>query len=171
VINKILVLVLVCILVFPLSLSAKEKRGADLEIEKKYGPSVRGELITVKQNSLLLLSPEGADVSVLINDVVDIKIVKKSKALLGASIGLVAGATAGALYGAIEQPLSWGSPYYIVQEYYFAAIGAGIGLLIGGLGGAALTEDEKIQVKGKSDSEIQEILEKLRKKARVPDYN
>ena len=62
--NKILVLVIACILVFPLGLIAKDKPGADLLIVKLDGEQVRGELIAVKESSLLLLSESGADVSV-----------------------------------------------------------------------------------------------------------
>ncbi len=147
---------------------AKERKGAELIIQKKDGQQVRGELIAVKQNSLLLLEREsGADVTVDIGRVSIITIVKKSNLLLGASIGLVAGATAGALFGGIVEPLSYESSYCYVQWLYFAVIGAGIGLFIGGLFGAALREDKKIQLKGNSDSEIQVILLKLRKQARV----
>ncbi len=46
-----------------------------------------------------------------------------------------------------------------------------IGAIIGGLIGVALSIDKTIQIEGRSDLEILEILEKLRKKARVPDYN
>ena len=44
----------------------------------------------------------------------------------------------------------------------FVLSGAAIGALIG--------RDKKIKIEGKSDSEIKEILEKLRKKARVQNY-
>ena len=51
------------------------------------------------------------------------------------------------------------------------AVGAGIGALIGsGLGGivgASAGNDKIIQIEGKSDTEIKEILEKLRKNARI----
>ena len=37
------------------NLIAKERRGAELIVQKKDGQQIRGELIAVKQNSLLLL--------------------------------------------------------------------------------------------------------------------
>ena len=47
--------------------------------------------------------------------------------------------------------------------------------ILGGLSGAALGAlagiDKKIQIEGKSEAEIDIILEKLRKKARMPNYN
>jgi len=70
------------------NLYAEERRGAKLIVTKKDGWQIEGELITVKPNSLLLLDMEGKDVSVGIKDIKVIRIVKKSKALLGAGIGL-----------------------------------------------------------------------------------
>ena len=44
------------------------------------------------------------------------------------------------------------------------------GLLLGAIAGLALIPDKKIQFEGKSDTEIKNTLEELRKKARVPDF-
>ena len=46
-------------------------------------------------------------------------------------------------------------------------VGGVLGFAVGALAGAAMGADKQIQVEGKSESEIQEILEKLRKKARI----
>ncbi len=45
------------------------------------------------------------------------------------------------------------------------------GLLVGAVVGSIIGTDKTIQIEEKSDSEIQESLEYLRKKARIPDYN
>ena len=81
------------------NLFAKERRGAQLVIEQMDGQLVGGELIAVKNSSLLLLSEVGTDVSVGIKNVKVIKIVRKSKAKLAAGIGLLAGGAFGALIG------------------------------------------------------------------------
>ena len=83
------------------NLYAKERRGATLIITKKDGQQIKGELITVKPNSLLLLDTEGKDVSVDIADIKVIRIVKKSKVLQGLGFGLLIGAGLGALNGAV----------------------------------------------------------------------
>ncbi|GAH85785.1 unnamed protein product [marine sediment metagenome] len=57
----------------------QERRGAKLQITKKNGIQIAGELITVKPNSLLLLNTEGWDVSVGIADIKIIRVMKKSK--------------------------------------------------------------------------------------------
>ena len=79
------------------NLYAKERRGAKLIVTKKDGQLIEGELIAVKPNSLLLLDTEGKDVSVGIADIKVITIVKKSKALVGATFGAFAGGGIGAV--------------------------------------------------------------------------
>ncbi len=156
------------------SLYAKERRGAELVVKKKYGQWVRGELIAVKENSLLLLSISGADVSVDIGDINVIEIIRKPKTLLGAGLGFFVGGGVGALVGMeVSAAYFWGGD---TKEGQIR--GAAIGGVIGGLVGMAVgwyigahnNRFETILIEGKSDSEVKEALEKLRKKARVPDY-
>jgi len=80
------------------NLMAKERRGAELIIQKKDGQQVRGELIAVKENSLLMLVSE-ADVSIDISDIKVITIVKESKALEWAFLGVLVGGGIGTLLG------------------------------------------------------------------------
>lgn len=95
------------------SLYAKEDKGAELLIQKKDGQEVGGELLVVKERSLLLMDRNsGADVAVVISDIRVLRIVKKSKALAGGAVGLIAGVAAGALLGRFaggEEPVLGGS--------------------------------------------------------------
>ena len=62
----------------------------------------RGELIAVKQNSLLLLERElGADVTVDVDDIIIISIVKKSKVFKGIATGFFIGGGVGAVIGVV----------------------------------------------------------------------
>ncbi len=149
--------------------SSKERRGAKLIITKKNGYQTEGELITVKPNSLLLLSITGRDVSVDIKDVKVIRVVKKSKAGLGAGIGSLAGVggsvLAGVLIGDVTEGmgvLDWAFIVGLPLVPSCALIGAMLGSLLG--------TDKTILVEGMTGSEIQETLDKLRKKARIRDY-
>ena len=149
------------------NLYAKEKRGAKLIITKKDGWQIKGELITVKPNSLLLLNTEGKDVSIDIADIKVIKIRKKSMA----GIGFLLGGSVGALIGlgVYREPI--GGPGGIdlgqgLTGLGFGIVGGLIGLVIGLVAGA----DKTIHFEGMTDSEIQETLDKLRKKARIRDY-
>lgn len=149
-----------------------EKKGAELVVVKLDGKLAIGELITVKEVSLLLMDKEsGADISVQVAEIKKVTIIKKSKTLLGAGIGFLAGAGVGAIGGLIGwDTWSW-APHDTKTKYrVVAGVGAIVGL-IGAIVGALIMSDYKtIQIEGKSDLEIQNILEDLRKKARVTDF-
>lgn len=146
------------IMMLSVNLYAKERRGAKLIITKKDGQQIQGELITVKPTSLLLLDTEGKDVSVDIADIETVRIVKKSKVLLGAGVGLVIGGGGALLFGGSLEESS--IPLFIL----------GIGTLVGIIIGAIAEKDKTMQIEGMTDMEIQETMDKLRKKARVRDY-
>ena len=158
------------------NLNAKENKGAELVIQKRYGQKVKGELITVKPKSLLLMDSEsGADVSVHINDVSYIKIVKKSDVGFGVVMGILAGAGTGAIIGFAadkSNEFPFGPPDDAKSQVAsFAIIGGLVGALGGGLTGALSSRPEKYKIAGQSPEGINSILAYLRSKARVPDYN
>jgi len=158
------------------NLYAKERRGAEIEIYK-VKPKMegtpwetahtKGELIAVKKNSLLLLDSKGGDVTVNLNEIMIIKIMGKSRILLATGTGLILGAGTGYLIGeSAYEPNS----FNVVTPGFVAAIGAAAGAFIGIIIGSFISSDKKIQIEGKSETKIKEILEELRKKARVPDF-
>ena len=119
-------------------------------------------------------SGTGADESVDIKDIVVITIVKKSKALVGATFGALAGGGIGAIAGTLigkPAPIILSSlaaeKNTILDGLFFGFI---IGAVCGGLIGTDAGTDKKIQIEGMNDSEIKEALDKLRKKARIRDY-
>ncbi len=163
--KKLLSLFLVLsLMMLSVNLYSKERRGAKLIVTKKDGWQLEGELITVKPTSLLLLDTEGKDVSFDIADIKVIRIVKKSKPLLGAGIGLLIGVVPGALIG---YKVGWRTSEGAV---YGGVIGGVTAALIGGFIGISLGKEVTIQIEGKSDLEIEEAMDKLRKKARIRDY-
>ena len=149
------------------NLFAKERKGADLIIEKTDGTQVRGELIAAKENSLLLLGREsGADIAVDIEDIKIIKIVKKSNAGGGLILGVAIGGAFGYLSSKKSEPVpnAWmSSDFRPLVALAGGILGGLVGLVIGAFAGT----DNTFRFDEKSDSEIQEILEKLRKKARI----
>ncbi len=178
------------LMMLSVNLYAKERRGAKLRITKKDGLEIRGELITIKPNSFLLLDTEGKDVSIGIEDIKFIKLGRESKISQGIKIGFLIGGGSGMLIGAVkgaeadkEQPhifLSW---IYILAPVLWLAneervgnivtgllIGGGIGLITGGILGGVAERSTTIEIEGKSQEEIETVLAKLRKKARIPDY-
>jgi len=152
--------------------SKERKHGAELIITKKNGYQTEGELITVKPNSLLLLSITGRDISVGIADTKVITIVKKSKAGTGALIGVLIGGGGGALVALKKYP-KWDrieQGFGHLFTFVFGGIGAGIGAVIGAFVGTRVGKDDTIHFEGMTDSEIKEAMDKLRNKARIHDY-
>jgi hypothetical protein len=160
---------------------AKERRGAELVIQKTDGQLIKGELIAVKENSLLLKEHDsGADATSVVREIKTITIVKKSKTGKGALYGFGIGAIEGGLAGLLVEPEEWEETVnneVVTEQYsrlgtvlfeviFIGAIGALTGLIVGGF----LGKDKTIQIGGKSEAEIKEALEELRKKARVPDF-
>jgi len=161
------------LIILSTNLYAKERRGAKLIVTKKDGQQVQGELITVKQNSLLLLDTEGKDVSIDIADIKVIRIVKKSKFLLGAGLGILIGGGLGTLIGATASARAEGWEGLGGEGLTGAKIAlSGIiaGLFIGGFFGATAGAGETIQIEGMPPKTIEFYLAKLRKKARIRDY-
>jgi hypothetical protein len=166
------------LLILPMTLTANERRGANVEIykikPKMEGtpwetPDIRGELIAVKGNSLLLLDSKGADVSVNVADIMVVKVVKKSKVLIGGGIGFATGVIVSIPCTTKLAEINESTATFrdnVLVAGIFGAILSFPGMIIGGLS----SMDETIKLAGKSDSEIKKILRELRKKARVPNY-
>ena len=149
---------------------SKERRGAELVVIKLDGRRIEGELIAVKQSSLLLADFPGIGVSVDVVDIEKIIIVHKSKAKIGGLSGALLGGTVGWVYGirkAKQDPEDY-------SKYYGGIIGAVlfgvIGLIFGRIVGAVIGRDDVIRIEGRTDSEIRGTLDYLRKKARIRDY-
>jgi hypothetical protein len=149
------------ILVLPAALSARERRGSNLEITLKDGHYVMGELIAVKTDSLLLLS--GKDESVDLARIRSIRIIRRSKAGRGALYGLLAGAVLTAMMAASGDQEDW---QLAVGGTAFIISGPLIGLGAGALAG----RDKTIHLEGKSDSDVKYALIYLNSKARIRDY-
>lgn len=165
-------LLVFCLVTLSGNLTAQVKQGIKLSIVLIDGQEVNGELITVKRDSLLLMDSETqADLSVKIDEVKTILVKNKSRILELGVAGALLGAVAQGLIqktdkktthgvgGDDDQIISQSSTSFL--EY--GSIGLGTGVLIG----AVIGMNKNIQIQGKSDTEIQQALEKLSKKARV----
>ncbi len=159
------VLVISFIVAIPGDLAAREKRGVELRIIKTNDQIIMGYLVAVKakQKSLLLIEKfKETDVTVNIHDIEVIIFSQRSNGLKGLAIGFGFGAFIG--FTAIP-------PDDIITKWEGALTG---GAFLGGIGagiGALAGIGRKIKIEGKSEAEIEDIMEILRKKARMPDYN
>jgi len=166
-IQQFLTLGIVVLLICPLNLAA-ERKGAQLMIVKEDGQVIDGELLRVKENSLLLMtSGSETGVTVDFNEMIKLKIKRKAKFGKGALIGLLIGGGLGLLYAGSgdkegENVIFGGSSNVGGTVVFMGAVGAGVGGIIGSMKRGY----KEIQVKGKAPSQIKEIMSKLNKKAR-----
>ena len=146
--KKVFALILVLSLLVSIhgELLAKEKRGAELQIQKKDGEEVRGELIAIKQNSLLILdSVLKTDLSVDIDEIKVIIIMKISKALVGVIVGGALGALLGFMTNSAPSKgftIDYGRGGNTVVG---GVLGRSFGLAIGALGGLLNTCARKLE--------------------------
>jgi len=166
----------VIFLIFTMGLSpafAKErKHGKELSIQKKDGVIIRGELIAVRKNSLLLDSLNLSENSIDIGDVSAITIINKSQFWSGLGLGLAIGGGGGALIGLAsgDDKPGWFS-FTAGEKATILGLGFGaIGCVVGGIAGAIAGADETIKIREPRDQkDIAKLLDKLRSVSRFPD--
>jgi len=125
-----------------INIKPSQKQGAEILVKMMDGQAVRGELITVKKNSLLLLSSIGADMSFDIRNISTVIIVKKSKALQGAGVGFLAAlgiGMASGIFDGIDQKgiyqdvftITFTLPYILAVIPCFTLTGSLFGAVVG----------------------------------------
>jgi hypothetical protein len=150
--GAIMLTLCVSFLALPGGLSAKGRRGAEIIVTRLDGSGVKGELIAVKPDSLLLLS-EGKDVSIGRADIQTVVIIRKSRAGLLAAVGGAAGAAVGVVLG-----LNWNFEAITDSRaggavFGGAAIGAG-GALLGYLAGQLTGGDPSFTLAGRQEADV-----------------
>ncbi|HSA95704.1 MAG TPA: hypothetical protein VLJ16_06625 [Acidobacteriota bacterium] len=143
--------IVACLLVVPGGLAAKEARGAAVVVAQTNAKPVEGELIAVKPDGLVVLSPAGADpISVNAADIVSVRIVRRSVAGKGALWGGLGGAFAGGLLGGLSGGLDefTSGQAAVMLGVVFGGIGC-----LGGLGvGTLLSVDTTIPFAGEPEA-------------------
>lgn len=163
------VLIVILFLFVPAAPAKEKKSGQILSVITKEGRGIKGELLVVKEDKLILMDPSSlTGVEVAIDEVKHIQIVKKSKFLKGLSMGLLIGGLGGAVIGLLDGDDPSG--FFAMTAGQKALAGAlGLGLLgapIGGIWGMIKGLDESIDLTGKSPDEVKLIMNKLRSYAR-----
>ena len=99
--NLVLLFTLIAVVAFvPHSFAKGKKRGTRLLIQKQDGQIFKTELLAVKGSKLILMDTRlSSEITVNIQELKSIQIIKKSRILEGIGIGLLIGGTAGALFG------------------------------------------------------------------------
>jgi len=170
--NKVVISAVLALAIGLLPLAAGERRGAEVVVSMRDGTQVSGELIAVKKDSLLLLAGgpiADTDLTVALNEIKEIKIVKKSRLWNGLGYGLLIGGGGGALVGFAsgDDPPGWVSFTAPQKAMLCGVVFGGLGMILGAIGGGLSGIDESILIGDKSKSALSPILDKLAKVARI----
>jgi hypothetical protein len=172
-IGRLIHFFIVMALIFGLStnaLTAKERRGSTVRVTLKSGAHAQGELIAVRQDSLLILDGSGQETSFDIGEVLSLRVSTRKKRFPAGFAGFVAGAAIG--YTAGANPHGW--PH---DDDTRVLSGVGLGLLCGVIGAVtgSIVEREAgrdatsyILLEGMSDHQVKETLARLNIHARRP---
>ena len=146
--------------------AAARKTGANLSILKKDGASVEGELIAVKGRTLIIKGEDlGLDISLQFDEMKKLIIRKKSKAAIGAGLGLLGGIGLGAvLVGPSDPGISRLGP--MESDYTTVGFSALVGVVLGAVFGA--NPDEEYWPATMNPIRQDELLKKLKSKSRFP---
>lgn len=169
--KQIIILIVIFFSLFG-NLSAKDrKKGADIIVQTKEGKSIKGELLTVKSDVIILMdSLNQTGITQKINEITKITIVKKGSFFKGMGLGLVIGGGSGALLGLASGDDKPG--WFSMTAGQKAAVGGlGLGIisaLTGGIIEAIKGIDETVVLEGRTPGEMSRILKKLNSKSRSP---
>ncbi|MFQ6038398.1 MAG: hypothetical protein ACE5LV_07260 [Candidatus Aminicenantales bacterium] len=157
-----------CLLFF--HTASGDKRGAEIVVQRLDGRQVSGELIAVKKDALLVVDSEsGADVTVCGTEIQLIHILEVPKTGLGALSGLLVGSAVG-----VAATSTGNDCNRCPNDKNRALIGGvligGIGALIGAIIGSTTGKNEILLVQNLSEEERARLWERLRPKARMPNF-
>ncbi len=171
-ITQCLVIILSALLIFPTTISAK-KRKKGIRLMVISDKVVKGELLKVKKDSLLILLERRGSMSsvdVDISKIKTIKIIKKSKIGKGFLYGFLIGSTVGVLWGRSQAQCKHDKG---LQGFMGGIVFGTVGCLGGGAVGAGLTLSEgrykEIYNKEKSIGNLNKIINMLNNKAHYPN--
>jgi len=156
----------ILMLALPGTLSAANWRGINIIVTTQDGRQFRGELIAVKPDSLVLLDAEHKDLSILVPEIKNIKVRRRSKALQGLLYGFLAGAVGGAIWGGISADDEWGVAGGAFLGGLFIAPPTSLLGLVAGMGAGL---DDETDLAGLPEPELDRILAKLSRQAREPE--
>jgi hypothetical protein len=153
------------------SFAEDKKHGSEVIVKKKDGATIKAELLTVKNNEIILMdSFDMTGITLRADEIQKITITKKSSVFKGIGLGLVIGGGSGALLGFAsgDDDSGW-FRWSAGEKAAMAGLGLGaIGLLTGGILGAIKGIDESVELEGRTPEEMKLIMKKLNSRSRFP---
>ncbi|MCX6567663.1 MAG: hypothetical protein NT147_01250 [Candidatus Aminicenantes bacterium] len=126
-----------------------------------------GELIGVRTEAIVLETEQGETRTVAIKDISSVRVYRRSAVVPGILGGLLAGSAVGYGLSASEYKDEWMGGLAIL---FYSGIGAVVGGAIGGVTAGGLSADKTYELTTMSAADVDKFMAKLRKMARVKNY-
>ena len=148
--------------------AAGRTSGAKVSVATIQGSeSIKGEVIGVREDAVVLATEGGETRTIAIKDISSVRVYRRSAVLWGILGGLRAGGAVGYGLSASEYKDEWLGGLAILL---YSGIGAVVGGTIGGVTAGVLSADKTYELTTMSAAEIDKLMAKLRKMARVKNY-
>jgi hypothetical protein len=158
----VIVLVIVSSICLPLA-AAGSRKGSTVEVTMTDGRVVKGELLTIKMDTMIIHDPgTGKGWNLDLQQVTQVRIKRDSKFLLGAIVGLIVGLKLSDYSIKTEDKAGL---FYGSQSALLVPMTS---LLCGSIAGI-VSRDKKISLAGESSPAEQENLKRLKRYAREQD--
>lgn len=165
----ILIVSLICLLALSNGLQAAGRTsGAKLRVVTRLGSEwFKGEVIGVREDAVVLATEGGETRTIAIKDISSVRVYRRSAVFVGIPGGVLAG---GAIGYAISAPANKNVFMGGITIAAFSIGGALIGGASGALIGSLASADKIYDLTKMSAAEIDTLMAKLRKMARVKNY-
>lgn len=164
--NKSVVTTLILMMFMALAilpLPARELRGSTVEVILTDGSQVKGELLSVRADALLLYeSGSGRGWHIYLQQVAQVKVIKRSHFFDGLAIGIGVGFVKGVIKLKNMDRDSLVPAFHVIGSFLPLPLIA----LGGGLLGAGFSLPQKFSLAGVSPQSLQQNLERLKRYAR-----
>ena len=152
------------LLMTPMAQAGARTVGAKVEVmTKQASERIKGELVGVRSDALVIETREGAGRTIEMKDISKIRVYRKSQAVMGVVLGALAGVGVGYLASRGQGNIANG--------VYTIYVGVPLGGLVGGITGALMGAGDSYDLTSMPAAEVDKLIVRLRKKARVPDYH
>jgi hypothetical protein len=163
---------LAVLLLLPSAAGAADRRsGAKvLVIMAQTGEQIEGELIGVRDDAIVVDDRQGGSHEIPIGQISTVRVKRRSKALVGTLFGILGGGAAGAALSSSRDTSGDGMFEGVLWTLIYVGGGAVVGGVLGGVSGGLMGANEKYELRKMTAAGKSDFVAKMRKKARVKDY-
>ena len=156
------------LLLAPTAQAGRRLAGAKVGLITAQSPVlVIGEIIGIRADAIILETQRGDAETFAIKDIKSVRVYRRAQIAPGIVVGSLAGGGLGYLTSHAEYK---GKFLGEIGIFFSTALGVTLGGLVGGVSGGLMGRDKIYDLTRMQSPEIDKLMARLRKKARIPKY-